>query len=347
MLARILLVEDVMADGPDVSRMPDACATDLADRFIASRPSLLRLVRYRLAECGCHDRGLADDVLQDFFCERLQKVLATFSCERDFDRYVRACLGNFVYDVLRREGRRLDHEGAPLPPDPAGRDCSAGVPEVLHEEKLRPIREGMPPEDFDLLLKSRSCPLKELAEDRGMSLAALKAALYRALQKARRLGCREPVVSRPQYRKLQPLPALAAAGGRIERKRPGAYSMPGSGLDGLAARLEFEAAWGEWRSTEWWLIVRFPVWRNRHEKGNAAARLAPFDGHLLVVEYREHRGPFVRVRGRLERVPGGDLTSTPMRSFPAPPAAHGCHPGTEDRRPSGRPCMAMNRLPFR
>lgn len=144
-------------------------------------PLLRQAVRRRCRNFAAPD---VEDVVQEVLIS-VHAARATYDPRRPFLPWLMAIVRNRAADSARRQTRRAQHEQAveflpeTFPAEPAKNIDGYGDPEAL----LAAI-EKLPPGQKQAvrLLKLQEASLKEAAEATGMSVAALKVAVHRAVK---------------------------------------------------------------------------------------------------------------------------------------------------------------------
>lgn len=128
-----------------------------------------------------------DDVVQDVLVS-LHAVRHTYDPDRPFLPWLKTIAGNRLVDAQRRAIRRAAHEVVvDTPPEtfshpPTNTAEEAGDPEALHAA-IRRLPKGQ--RNAVEMLKLRELTLKEASAESGMTVAALKVAMHRALKSLR------------------------------------------------------------------------------------------------------------------------------------------------------------------
>ncbi|MDG4885422.1 sigma-70 family RNA polymerase sigma factor [Mesorhizobium sp. WSM4884] len=156
--------------------------------------SIAPYLRAHAARCHRNPSDV-EDAVQDILLT-LHAVRATYDPARPFGPWLTAIAGRRLIDRLRRQGRRRAFETEFEP----AHETFAGQPTNLEDmtkfHEIAAALDRLPPGQREavLLTKIEGLSLKEASAASGMSVAALKVATHRAVQRLRRLfsGGSEP-----------------------------------------------------------------------------------------------------------------------------------------------------------
>jgi RNA polymerase sigma factor (sigma-70 family) len=130
----------------------------------------------------------ADDVVQDVLLS-LHQVRHTYDPDRPFLPWLKAIARNRLADVQRRQGRRARSELAVevLPETFSEDETKEPIDRLADAEALSRTMADLPPRQRQAveLLRLKELSLKEASAASGMSIAALKVSMHRAMKTLR------------------------------------------------------------------------------------------------------------------------------------------------------------------